>query len=88
MKRKKIIVDTILQVYEQVYKPYENQTILTCASQYVQPKSIGTVTLRSKDPYDAPLTDPNFLSDPRDMEDILQGNEFLVIQYRKYTNTD
>lgn len=58
-----------------MYGPYENQAIFTCAIQQVQPKSKGTVTLRSKNPYEDPLIDPNYLADSRDMEDIVQGKD-------------
>jgi choline dehydrogenase len=52
----------------------------------MRPKSRGSVTLQSANASDAPLIDPQFLSDPRDMEilvkgtqigyDIMQGNAF------------
>ena len=39
----------------------------------LQPKSRGTVSLASKDPMALPLVDPNFLSDPYDMERMVRG---------------
>ncbi|XP_054709898.1 glucose dehydrogenase [FAD, quinone]-like [Uloborus diversus] len=39
----------------------------------LQPRSRGTVTLKSSDPYDPPVIDPNYFEDPKDIEDIVQG---------------
>ncbi|GAB5367213.1 hypothetical protein AAMO2058_001210500 [Amorphochlora amoebiformis] len=39
----------------------------------VVPYSKGTVRLRSSDPKDKPLIDPKYLSDPRDLECIVEG---------------
>ena len=46
----------------------------------LHPKSRGTVTLQSTDPYDPPLIDPNYYEDPRDMEDVVEG-ELLFAQF-------
>ena len=45
--------------------PGHGVTIDTCN---LRPKSIGSVTLRSASPLDAPAIDPNFLGDPYDWE--------------------
>jgi len=54
-------------------------TINTC---HLRPKSIGQVTLRSANPADDPLIDPNFLADPYDweisMEGFRRGRELLA----------
>ena len=39
----------------------------------LRPYSRGTVALNSADPFSAPLIDPNFLTDPRDMALLLRG---------------
>jgi choline dehydrogenase-like flavoprotein len=39
----------------------------------LRPKSRGSVTLASADPFAAPRIDPNFLSDPADMETLVAG---------------
>jgi choline dehydrogenase len=41
----------------------------------VRPKSRGTVTLQSANAKDAPLIDPQFLSDPRDMATLVKGTQ-------------
>ncbi len=40
----------------------------TCNSYYTRPKSRGSVTLRSNNPADAPLIDPNSFAEPYDLE--------------------
>jgi len=39
----------------------------------IYPHSSGAITLRSSDPAVAPLIDPNYFSDPRDLEHLLAG---------------
>ena len=38
-----------------------------------RPHSRGQITLRSKDPFDKPLIDPKYYSDPRDAEIMIDG---------------
>lgn len=40
------------------------------------PRSTGTVQLRSADPMDLPFIDPNYLTDPFDVECLVQATEF------------
>ncbi len=46
---------------------------ITLNSYTLRPKSRGTVRLRSSDPDDPPLIDPNFLSDPDDLKTSVEG---------------
>ena len=46
---------------------------ITLNSYTLRPKSRGTVRLRSSDPADAPLVDPNYLSDPYDLKTSAEG---------------
>lgn len=39
----------------------------------LRPWSSGSLTLRSSDPGDPPLVDPNYLSDPRDLRYLIEG---------------
>jgi choline dehydrogenase len=48
-------------------------TINTCN---LRPRSIGEVTLRSGDPADKPLINPNFLADPHDWKVSIEGFKF------------
>lgn len=46
---------------------------MMCIAQQLHPRSRGRIWLRSADPYDHPIIDPNYLSDPRDIDDIVAG---------------
>lgn len=46
---------------------------ITLNSYAVRPKSRGTVRLRSSNPADLPLVDPNFLADPDDLKTSVEG---------------
>ncbi|MFW7267470.1 GMC family oxidoreductase [Gluconacetobacter sp. Hr-1-5] len=46
---------------------------VTLNTAYLRPRSRGTVTLRSADPADAPLIDPNYWSDPHDRTMSIEG---------------
>ena len=48
---------------------------ITLNSAYMRPRSRGTVRLASADPAAAPLIDPNYWSDPHDLEMSLRGLE-------------
>ena len=46
---------------------------VTLNSYVLRPKSRGSVTLRSADPRDLPLVDPNYLADPDDLRIAVEG---------------
>ncbi|HJV84421.1 MAG TPA: FAD-dependent oxidoreductase [Noviherbaspirillum sp.] len=46
---------------------------ISCHVDILRPYSRGTVTLASTDPHDAPVIDPKFLSDERDLELLVKG---------------
>jgi choline dehydrogenase-like flavoprotein len=45
----------------------------SCHVCLLRPRSRGAIALRSADPRDAPAIDPNFLGDPRDLDDMVAG---------------
>jgi choline dehydrogenase len=47
----------------------------TVAAILLQPRSSGTVSLRSADPFEAPAIDPRYLSEPDDLRTIADGIE-------------
>ncbi|KAG8175258.1 hypothetical protein JTE90_020791 [Oedothorax gibbosus] len=53
------------EVYEKIFRPFENRTMCVCNTQLLQPQSKGTVRLSSANPYDMPLIDPNYYSNPK-----------------------
>jgi choline dehydrogenase-like flavoprotein len=50
---------------------------ITLMANLVKPKSRGAVTLRSKDPDDDPVVDPNWLSHPDDVSRLLRAFKYL-----------
>jgi choline dehydrogenase len=46
---------------------------VSCHVDLLRPYSRGTVELNSRDPHEAPMIDPRFLSDERDMATLLKG---------------
>ncbi|GFR06749.1 glucose dehydrogenase [Trichonephila clavata] len=66
------------KAYQQVFGPYEKKPILVCMSQILHPKSRGFVRLRTINPYDFPDIDPNYLDDPQDLKDIVEGLKTCV----------
>ncbi|GIY78769.1 glucose dehydrogenase [Caerostris darwini] len=61
------------EIYRTVFGPYEKKPILICMSQILHPKSRGTVRLRTTNPYDFPDIDPNYMDDPQDVKDVVEG---------------
>jgi choline dehydrogenase-like flavoprotein len=51
---------------------------LSCHTCLLRPKSTGEVTLKSSDPFDDPLIDPNFLSHPDDMKVMIAGYKKMM----------
>ncbi|MCT4554565.1 MAG: GMC family oxidoreductase N-terminal domain-containing protein [Pelagimonas sp.] len=45
----------------------------SCHMCKLRPESRGSVALASADPFDTPLIDPKFLSDPRDLDTMIKG---------------
>jgi choline dehydrogenase-like flavoprotein len=48
---------------------------ISCHVDLLRPHSRGTVSLASTDPHDAPLIDPKFLSDERDLPVLVKGGQ-------------
>ncbi|XP_047740855.1 glucose dehydrogenase [FAD, quinone]-like [Hyalella azteca] len=66
------------EVYREYFAPYQGREGFGIGPMLTVPKSRGSVTLRSSDPFDQPLIDPNFLSHPDDMELFLKGIKFAL----------
>lgn len=56
-----------------MFGPYKGQVLFRCSAQMLAPKSRGTVTLNTSNPFDPPLIDPNYLQNPSDITDVVQG---------------
>jgi glucose dehydrogenase (acceptor) len=53
-------------VWDAYFKPILNRETWTIFPHYTRPKSRGNIRLNSKDPYDKPVINPNYFSDPDD----------------------
>lgn len=74
------LLSTLFQAYNQVFGPYEKKPIMVCMSQILHPKSRGSVRLRSTNVYDFPSIDPNYMDDPQDLQDIVEGTKMICIK--------
>lgn len=65
-------------LYNTVYKPIENQEAWSIWPIIQHPRSVGRLTLQSKDPFEPPQMDPKFFSHPADLEIILEGVKYAI----------
>lgn len=56
----------------------KNEDGFTILPSLLQPKSRGAVKLGSRDPRQAPVIDPNFLSNEEDLESLLKGGQLAI----------
>jgi choline dehydrogenase len=54
------------------FTPYEGHAF-TVGAVLLQPKSSGRLTLRSADPFEAPVIEPNYLADETDLRTLVEG---------------
>ncbi|CAL7944277.1 unnamed protein product [Xylocopa violacea] len=66
------------ELYDTVYKPIENQDSWSIWPIMQSPRSVGRLTLKSKDPFEAPKMEPNFFTHPADVEIILEGLKHAI----------
>ena len=58
---------------EMVADDPDNTPGCTISVSHLDPRSVGKLRLRSKDPYEYPLIDPQYLTDRRDIDAIIRG---------------
>lgn len=66
------------EIIEQYFKPLQNLTIFNIITELMHPKYVGYLTLRSNDPYDYPIINPNYYSDPEDLKVHIAGIRFVL----------
>ncbi|XP_032795330.2 glucose dehydrogenase [FAD, quinone] isoform X1 [Daphnia magna] len=65
-------------IWNEYFAPIVNTDTLQLAPWLLRPLSKGTVRLASSDPYAAPLMDPKYYSDPKDLETMLEALKFSL----------
>lgn len=60
--------DFTLDTYNSLVKPLVGKTTWSSYTVLLHPKSRGTIKLKSNSPFDFPLIDPNYLSDPNQVD--------------------
>ncbi|XP_071530363.1 glucose dehydrogenase [FAD, quinone]-like [Panulirus ornatus] len=66
------------QMYKRYYLPLAGQEGFSIGPVLNRPKSSGTVTLKSVNPFTPPLIDTNYFSHPDDMAALLRGLKFSL----------
>ncbi|XP_054004410.1 glucose dehydrogenase [FAD, quinone]-like isoform X2 [Hylaeus anthracinus] len=66
------------ELYDTVFKPIENEDAWSIWPILQNPRSVGRLTLKSKDPFEPPKMDPNFFTHPADLEIILEGIKHAI----------
>ncbi|KAF2368328.1 Glucose-methanol-choline oxidoreductase C-terminal [Trinorchestia longiramus] len=66
------------KIFREYFGPLYGKAGFNIGTMISVPKSRGSVTLRSRNPRDAPLIDPNFFSDPEDVEIMTRAIKFSL----------
>ncbi|XP_076249232.1 glucose dehydrogenase [FAD, quinone]-like [Calliopsis andreniformis] len=66
------------ELYNTVYRPIENHDAWSIWPILQNPRSIGRLTLKSKDPFEPARLEPNFFTHPADVEIILEGIKHAI----------
>ena len=60
-------------VWDEYFKPISETDTFSIMPVWLRPKSIGWIKLRSNDPYDKPVINPNYFNDPQDLKVMIEG---------------
>lgn len=66
------------ELYDAVFRPIENKDAWSIWPILQDPRSRGRVKLRSNDPLDDPVIQPNFFTHPADIEILLEGVKHAI----------
>ncbi|XP_067014941.2 glucose dehydrogenase [FAD, quinone] isoform X2 [Anabrus simplex] len=61
------------EIWKRYFSPLRGQQVASLLPVLLHPKSHGEVYLRSKNPYDPPVINPKYLTDPNDVETLYEG---------------
>ena len=63
-----------LQMFKEFNDGQQNKHGFLLLPKLLHPKSVGTIRLKSQNPFEYPLIDPEYLEDDQDVEVLLDGN--------------
>ena len=66
-----------LQVFRALNGGLDGRDGVTIFTKLLNPKSIGNIRLKSANPFDHPLINPNYLSEQQDVDTLIDGNVFM-----------
>lgn len=66
------------EIFKQVYASLTNSDAWSIIPTLLRPFSRGAIRLRSKNPFDHPIIDPNYFHDPRDMKTLVEGAKIAL----------
>ncbi|XP_023240648.1 uncharacterized protein LOC111639101 [Centruroides sculpturatus] len=67
-----------LNIYSRYFDQYKDHDIITCFPIVIHPRSRGSVTLKSNNPYVDPVIDLNTLSHPDDVKILVEGMKYCL----------
>ncbi|CAA9998918.1 unnamed protein product, partial [Nesidiocoris tenuis] len=60
-------------IYDYMFRPINNRDSWTIMPLLLRPKSRGWIKLRSKNPFQYPIVNPNYFSHPQDIKVLVEG---------------
>ena len=64
--------------YDAVFKPINNMDAWSIIPMLLRPKSVGSIRLRSNNPFDFPYIYPNYFKDESDLKTLVEGAKIAV----------
>nr|UYG55626.1 glucose dehydrogenase 3 [Geocoris pallidipennis] len=64
-------------IWDNYFSHFTGEQVITILPVLLHPRSRGTVKLRSKDPDDRPIIDPQYLSHPSDIKTLVRGIKII-----------
>ena len=71
--RFRLVVGLTDLIWEEVFKPLVQKECYTILPVLLKPRSSGYLTLKSANPYDKPIIDPNYFAHPDDLESMAEA---------------
>lgn len=64
--------------YDSVFRPYDNRDTWSIIPMLLRPKSVGSIKLRSRNPFDYPYIYPNYFQNDEDLKRLVEGVKIAV----------